>query len=75
MADPHLVHQDKTEVQGPILAGLLIRRDVRRFLLTWRSHGVTFTEEKGLLDSLFIVTGPAWAMRLIEEKITPLETR
>ena len=37
-----------------LTAGALIRRVVRRQLL---AAGFTFTEEKGLLDSLFVVTG------------------
>lgn len=36
--------------------GLLNRQEFRRVLL---KRGLTFNEDKGLLDSLFVVTGPA----------------
>lgn len=52
----------------PIIAGALVRRHVRRALL---QTGVTFTEEKGRLDSAFYVDVPAGQvliLRLSEEE-------
>jgi hypothetical protein len=42
----------------PILieAGLLIRRQIRRFLM---ENGIVFKEERGLIDSLFVIPGSA----------------
>lgn len=37
------------------LVGALFRRDIRRYL---QKAGLSFTEDKGLLDSLFIISTP-----------------
>lgn len=39
-----------------VTAGALIRRPIRRWLM---AQGVSFVEDKGLLDSTFVLTGEA----------------
>ena len=43
------------EVRTTFIIGRLYARDVRRAL---REYGLEFTEERGWLDSQFVVTGP-----------------
>lgn len=48
------------------VAGLLCRRWLRRELL---AAGLEFKEDKGLLDSLFIVSGPESVLRTIKRNV------
>ena len=41
-------------VRGQIVAGALIRRQVRRWLM---NRSVSFKEDKGFIDSIFYLTG------------------
>lgn len=50
----------------PLIAGRFVRRPVRRFL---QAHGFDYTEDKGLLDSLFTVRGPADKMGLLHRQV------
>lgn len=51
--------------------GLFVRRPFRRFLM---EDGATFKEEKGLLNSLFIVTAPSRTHKVISEVIQRMST-
>lgn len=45
-------------ISGPYRVGALLRRSFRRILMTM---GLEFTEDRGFLDSLFMVTADAQA--------------
>jgi hypothetical protein len=53
---------DMTPARTGITAGALIRRQVRRELMSLEEYGITFKEEKGLIDSNFYIRGPRWAI-------------
>lgn len=45
-------------VTTTVTAGALVRRPVRRLLNEIASEGVSYVEDKGFVDSQFVITGP-----------------
>lgn len=60
---------DRTPSSTSFVAGALLRRGIRRELMSLADHGITFTEERGLLDSYFVVSGPRYKVRIFEEAL------
>lgn len=50
-------------------AGALIRRSIRRSLMDVERYGITFREEKGLLDSMFYVRGKVYQLDSIKQDL------
>jgi hypothetical protein len=53
-------------VSAPFTVGALLRRSFRRELI---ASGLTFTEDKGLLDSLFVVKATPDVIEVIQSAV------
>lgn len=49
--------------------GALVRRTFRRDLMALAHYGITFREEKGLVDSMFYVRGKKYHLDILEESV------
>lgn len=61
---------DITPATTGCTVGALLRRQVRRELMSLEEYGVTFREEKGLFDSNFYIRGPRWAINKVNDAFT-----
>lgn len=67
--------RDKSPATLSVRAGALLRRSLRHELMDSEHYGVTFTEDKGWLDSYFVIRGPRWALDVISEALADFNRR
>lgn len=61
------------DAQLEITVGYLMRGKMRHFLESIKHHGVTWVENKGFLESYFLVRGPAEVLKIIKLNTPPTQ--